>query len=293
MELSLICPPQHIEYTSLLPGRFCLADVALANHAYRDYFGTASDDGYEVILDNGVFEGNLIQDKELLELMTVLRPAVLIIPDILNGHTETNYQRALDFLETAVPIRDAQSPKTKFMFVPQCTYPSHCLNTNERNAKRERFWHWLWQAVSNKDISWLGICRDAVFNAFGDITQTQDQEINRFYFGCLFQPGGLETLKISNVKLHYLGVGDDVNMLRYYWYVDSMDTASFFWHGTYYNKMQCGRLPSVLKRPKDYFRRPFTMERSMDEAIKWNCQQAQVMSDQANALRRIINRERV
>ena len=56
MELSLICPVAHLEYTSLLPGRFAIAPVAARFKTYRSYFTKAAcRDGYSVTLDNGVF----------------------------------------------------------------------------------------------------------------------------------------------------------------------------------------------------------------------------------------------
>ncbi|GAG44090.1 unnamed protein product, partial [marine sediment metagenome] len=111
---------------------------------------------------------------------------------------------------------------------------------------------------------WIGICRDAVFNAFGRFTHTEDQELNRFFFAASLMeafPGPEGLALILGKKWHFLGMGGRLDLLPYYWFVDAMDTASLFYQATLgYIVNDEYMLTGKLKRPKDYFTRDFGPE---------------------------------
>lgn len=276
MELSLICPVAHIEHTSLLPGRFCVAPVAIKHREYKGYFANASIDGYNVILDNGVFESAKVQDEDYINLARYIKPRVLIAPDTINAGAQENLGATDSFAELVkVEELDNSLPEpTELMHVVQC----------EKDAS-DSFWKVIGDILAEDTYQWIGICRDAVFNAFSQFTHTEDQELNRFYFAAQLQERYTRK-EILKKKWHFLGMGKRLDLLQYYWFVDAMDTASLFYQATLGITVTCNILPSILKRPKDYFTRDFGPEASWVEALEYNCQSALAMAQRADKLKR-------
>lgn len=280
MELSLITPVKHIEWTRLLPGRFCIAPIALKHKEYKSYFHNATIDGYKVMLDNGIFEDDQVQDADYIDLARLIEPRVLVIPDVINAGAGANYDAALEFIDfVKVEELNASLPEPiELMFVVQC----------EKDGT-EGFWTAIDKAIHNEDVQWIGICRDAVYNAFSKWTHAEDQELNRFFFAARLQEmySGDFAANIARVKWHFLGIGAHLDLLPYYWFVDAMDTASLFYQSTLGITVTCNNiLPSLLKRPKDYFIRDFGAEASWAEALEYNCQVALAAAQQADTNRR-------
>lgn len=300
MELSLIVPPTVKEFealTGLLSGRFCLANVE--DEKYRKYFEYTPQ--HNLILDNGVFEESLVSNIGLLKLSQQLRAQVLVIPDLIGGTVENNQKHAIrfildrkEFLDKARETDDGcWDDAADLMFVPQC-----------ERGDINGFWNTLDWAIDNADIGWIGICRDAVRNAFHNITHTDDQEINRLYFAILLQHNDiLSKAQEKRKKWHFLGIGDNYHLIEHYWFVDSMDTASAFWQGYNGVRAENGRLISDLKRPKDYFTRSYfdlvTRRHGSDgkycirDIIEQNCKELQRYADKATKLRRQIEGGRI
>ena len=264
MELALIMPPKLLEYTNLLPGRFCIATVAMRDAVYREYFTKAKN----VTLDNGVFEGEVTTPAALVELAKTIQPEVIICPDTIGGDAAKNFADALDFRTYA----EGQGLKCEFMFVPQT-----------KRGKWVEFEHAM-QAAAERGFEWLGICRDAVYNAYGQFTNTKDQELNRFHFCAAILQDGLP--QALNVKWHFLGVGERLDLLQYYWFVDRMDTASLFWQATWNHSVDTtGRLTTLIKRPKDYFTRDYPPAGHWYNDLKRNCTAALQYAQKATELR--------
>jgi len=280
MELSLICPVKHIEWTKLLPGRFCIAPVALKHEVYRNYFADAAIAGYKVILDNGVFEGKRLQEDDYIGLARLIKPRVLVIPDIINAGVDANYGEALSFIELVKveELNNSLYEPVELMFVVQC-----------EKDDTEGFWRVIDRAMMNEDIQWIGICRDAIYNAFSKWTHTEDQELNRFFFAAQLQKREYGAANISSVKWHFLGIGAHLDLLQYYWFVDAMDTASLFYQSTLGNMVTAeGIMTGELKRPKDYFVRDFGPEEEWTDFLRGNCITALAFAQQADALKRHI-----
>lgn len=283
MELSLICPVKHIKHTALLAGRFCVAPIALKHPEYGSYFINAAIDGYKVILDNGVFEDNRVQDEDYINLARHIKPRVLIVPDTINASAKKNYAASLNFadlVDTEELDNSLQEP-IELMHVVQC-----------EKDDDDGFWKVIGDILVGDAFQWIGICRDAVYNAFSQFTHTEDQELNRFFFAAsLIEafPGKEGLALILGKKWHFLGIGNRLDLLRYYWFVDAMDTASFFYQSTLRNKVTDEFiLPGVLKRPKDYFIRDFGHEGCWLDVLQHNCQQALIVAQQADVRRRQI-----
>jgi hypothetical protein len=278
-KLCLITPADKecLTLTEHLPGRFCIASQLKNSIEYWNYFHAAAKKGYEVILDNGVFENDIIEDQELIDFACNMNVSILVCPDIIGGDIEENWERTLDFIERA---KRTQYPG-RFMHVPQCPPDKHLelmdfldmFTYDSRNVPEE--------------LTHLGICRDALANAFRQWTHTEDQELNRLFFGYTLESDGLLEPLIERFKFHFLGLGDNLWALQYYWYVDSVDTASLFWQG--YQGMSVstnGVLATLTKRPKDYFTRKYQLSEDEKYQITRNCYYAQKYSDMAGELKR-------
>lgn len=283
MELSLICPVKHIEHTSLLAGRFCVAPIALKHPAYWKYFVEAAEAGYNVILDNGVFESDKVQDEDYINLARQLKPRVLVAPDTINAGVSENLNTANLFADMVMTeeLNNSLPEPIELMHVVQC-----------EKGDDDGFWKVIGEILTGHTFQWIGICRDAVYNAFSQYTHTEDQELNRFYFAARLMeafPGTEGLALILGKKWHFLGVGKQLNLLQYYWFVDAMDTASFFYQATLRNGITPeGILPGVLKRPVDYFTRDFGIKGCWLDKLEHNCVQALCWAQRADRNRRKI-----
>lgn len=277
MELSLICPVAHIKHTQLLPGRFCIAPIALKYPAYKAYFINAAIDGYNVILDNGVFESDKVQDEDYINLARQIKPRVLIAPDSINAGAQANLAAGLEFalLVQSEELNACLSEPIELMYVVQC-----------KKDDQHGFWTALEDTLFGTTFQWIGICRDALYNAFAQYTHTDDQELNRFFFAARLQETTLRD-DILKKKWHFLGIGSRLNLVQHYWFVDAMDTASLFYQSTLRNSVTPeGILLGMLKRPKDYFVRDFGQDGLWLDRLEHNCRQALYWSQLADKARR-------
>lgn len=279
MELSLICPAKHVKHTSLLPGRFCIAPAAVQHPEYKAYFIDASFSGYKVTLDNGIFEEDQLNDDDYIDLAMEMAPRVLVIPDVINASAHENWEKGIAFIERvkAAGFQEAWDRPLELMYVPQCKAGPSAEAT---------FWQTLENAMQNPDIQWVGICRDAVYQAFGGYTHTSDQELNRFYFVTELQRRWSRH-QVLRKQWHFLGIGARFDILPHYWFVSAMDTASIFLQSTYAHEITPeGILPGQTKRPVDYFVRDFGPEDTWLSTLKRNCEIAQAWAQSAIKVRR-------
>lgn len=278
MELCLITPTKYVKWMRLLPGRFCLANITTPG--YQEAFIAAAKDGYDVVLDNGAFENALVDVNKYIEVARKIQPGVLVAPDLLNFNAEVNWTFARGCAERF----KMSGLNSELMFVLQC----------KRNAK-QRYKKVLEEAIKSKLFKWIGICRNFCFNAFVQYTHTLNENMNKFYFGVWAEQNGiLELARSEGVRFHLLGIGGDIFMLQYLWWVDRADTASLFYQATLGRTVSpSGVLSEVISRPPDYFRRVFGAEHTWDEKLIHNCKEAQKYATAAKRLRYEILKERI
>lgn len=77
---------------------FCLAPYALRDENYKNYFINAKKEGRFVMMDNGVAEGDLIDNDDLVNLAIEMKIDELIIPDTIGNKKQTEIDRKI-FLE--------------------------------------------------------------------------------------------------------------------------------------------------------------------------------------------------
>ncbi|KKL91697.1 hypothetical protein LCGC14_1892120, partial [marine sediment metagenome] len=153
----------------------------------------------------------------------------------------------------------------------------------------------LEEAIRSKLFKWIGVCRNSCFNAFGQYTHTIDEAINKLYFGIWAEHEGiLELARKKGVRFHLLGIGGNIGMLKYLWWVDRADTASLFYQATLGEKVSpCGMLSEAVSRPPDYFQRNFGADHTWRAVLVHNCYEAQKYTTAAKRLRYDILKERI
>jgi len=259
MDLCLITPVKYVWLTRLLPGRFCLAQIAIKHTAYREFFRKEALNGYRVILDNGAFENDLISDKDLIQLAEELSPTILIVPDLLGGDAKENFDKAVSF------AKGLSSIDWELMFVPQC-----------KPGDTSGYEIALVDAIESELFKWIGIARVPLANAFSAFTHTTDESLNKFYFGAWAEAKGIfKFAKEKDVHFHMLGIGNNLSLLKHCWWAETADTASLFFQATLGNKVcRKGVLPGEISRPKDYFLRDFGPEHLWLGLLRHNCKEA-------------------
>jgi len=272
MELSLITPPAFVEYTELLPGRFCIGSVAQSNQKYRDFFKDSARKGYRVILDNGAFEGYLLDNTTLHELALEIGASVVIAPDIYGGNIQESTKLSLSFVE--------QFPNTVYekMLVLQCARGQTITTVDIANLPLS--------------FAWVGIPRVLTHNMYAGKTHCTSQEMLRFLFSCSLQCGSYCSSlfkKLRERKIHFLGLGDELFMLPYFWWVDSMDTAALFWQAWCGNTVTSdGFLHTRISRPHNYFALDAKPSSLFEANLRHNCKRALEWAEKANEKRREI-----
>ena len=281
MELCLITPAHFVDYTRYLSGRFCIAPVALKYPEYKEFFLESAQLGYEIVLDNGAFEGEVIADAQLHDLACEMSAKIVIAPDLYGESTVGSYEESLKYAGYA----QSQKAPYQLMMVLQSAPISGFL-------AREAFWG---QVDNMKDgdteFSWWGIPRILCHNLYARDTGVMEQEYLRLMFHMQACEMGL--FKDTKRKFHLLGIGDHVHMIENFWWASRADTASFFWQSACGNQMDEGILHTRVARPKDYFditgsRKEVQENENFNSTLYHNCFQAQEIATRAKERRRTV-----
>jgi hypothetical protein len=221
MKLCLITPTGDIQLTNELSGRFCLANIFMRAREYREYFIKENQSGRQIIFDNGVFEDDCLSDALLIEQMKFFsdpKNVILIAPDKIGAPGKENIAKALAFTDL-LNMESTFCPQ--IMYVPQCP----------RKGTTDFLDQMSFLLREKHPFKAIGFCRDTLYNAFGHLSHTDDQELNRYWFSVYLQehqPSIFENLR-KKFYIHFLGLGDRLDLLKYYWWADSVDTANICW----------------------------------------------------------------
>jgi len=248
---------------------------------YRDMFIQAAKN-YEVVLDNGAFEDSLVHKEEYFELISQMKPAIVVAPDLLNANANANLRVGIEFAEE---LRDRMGRNTpQIMFVPQC-----------ERGDTEGFYFAINEALNSHKFQWLGICRNACYNAFGRLTHTADESINKLFFGMWAEQNViLQRAREEGVRFHMLGIGGNFALLQKMWWVERADTASLFFQSTLGNHIsRDGILSEAVYRPPDFFYRDFGPDKEWADALTFNCNVALKYASNAKRLRNEVLGERI
>lgn len=115
MQVASIVPTAYLHLIAGKPYHLCLAQVALRDPIYRDFYRKEAEAGSYVILDNGAAEGELVGIQEMKDLAVYLGASEIVLPDFL-GNYERTLREARDALNY---VKERGAFKGKIMAVPQ------------------------------------------------------------------------------------------------------------------------------------------------------------------------------
>lgn len=115
MQVASIVPTAYLHLIAGKPYHLCLAQVALRDPVYRDFYKKEAEAGSYVILDNGAAEGELVGIQEMEDLAVYLGASEIVLPDFLG-----NYERTLREARAALNyVKERGVFRGKIMAVPQ------------------------------------------------------------------------------------------------------------------------------------------------------------------------------
>ena len=90
IKVSHECPKSLFEMSKKFNDyEYCLAHLYATDPEYRDFYKKCSAEGRECILDNSIFEGKGLTNKEFADIIVDLKPSHYIIPDVLEDADAT------------------------------------------------------------------------------------------------------------------------------------------------------------------------------------------------------------
>jgi len=89
MKVAHIVPINHLSQIKGNSIQMCLAPIAKQYPEYLNFYKEESKNGSFVILDNGMFEGALLPNQEIIELATEIQASEIVAPDYLGSSQKT------------------------------------------------------------------------------------------------------------------------------------------------------------------------------------------------------------
>lgn len=96
---------------------FCLPYYYTRYPKYKEWFVKQKEQGIFTILDCGLFEGELLSNRDLVNIINELKPDVFVIPDVWNKDLDS-YVNAKYWKNT---LKSSFNKTTELMAVIQCT----------------------------------------------------------------------------------------------------------------------------------------------------------------------------
>lgn len=147
--------PRHLVLAQVLKTVPKCVEVLL--HMRKTYFP-------RIILDNGAYEGELCKSSEYIGLISVLRPSVAVLPDLVGAPAENSRKASFDFHTNAMAGLGSKGAMMEFMYVPQG-------QTKEENLAE---FAWAIEKLPRRQFV-IGLGKS--FKLWG--TETEDEEVRR------------------------------------------------------------------------------------------------------------------
>jgi len=238
MRLALIAPTSALEeFASQSNGvHLVLAPVALRDVAYRDFYRKRADAGDLIVLDNGAFEfGIPLPVPDILEAARAVSATTVVAPDFPKQNWRITVTAALEFATVL--------PKRYGIFV--------CPQSEIGDV--EGWLDGFEQLRAVPRLTHIGMSILACPNAFCELTGTGDIELNRLVATAYVKRQILSKHPLGATKIHYLGLGHRLDLIRHYDIASSLDTSSPVWHGWHGISYGYGFLPGgKLALPVDF-----------------------------------------
>lgn len=235
MKFCVIPPLANLQLMNQGQMIFALAQLYLRHEEYSDFINKKREEGWFIIFDNGTGDHDLIEDDILLELVDVLRPNEVVVPDILFDMKAT-----IDHCKSFVDKMDERGllGKVDIFFCPQG-------NTQEEWLQSYQF------ALDNDYIKTIGLSKLSVPHCWLKEGYNKDQNVMEGRHKCF---DFLVENDLLKKPIHCLGAGNPIEFKHYNKHPLMRSTDSCFSvlaaiHGYRWASMQMTRVPT----PKDYF----------------------------------------
>lgn len=203
MHYACIAPTAYLDqYAGRGHFQLCLANVAIRDAAYFEWYRKRREAGDFVILDNGAYEGELVTFDELCRVGRELNAQVVTVPDKINDAGES-HRIAKDFLSEC--WRHLDETKTTLMRVLQ------------HESREVRAWDLLQYDLSQEfDYTWIAYPR-----VLGEMRPKIISETTK------------TTLAGDGMNVHAFGWTGNLNEVRQLAKlgVTSIDTSAPVWRG--------------------------------------------------------------
>ncbi len=111
---------KHLPSVQTFPRHMVLAQVIQKDpDAFRILRHMRTQYKARIILDNGAYEGEMLDDDTLLSIAQQLRPAVLVLPDLLGVGAIVSRERSMKFAARVRALSSTWAQKVDLMYVPQ------------------------------------------------------------------------------------------------------------------------------------------------------------------------------
>lgn len=223
MKLAFITSTPYLEdFASLGTMDMALAPLCLNSdkqnfsNKYCDYFYKQAESGKFVLVDNGAYEKDLINEEILVEISHRIKPSCIVAPDVLKSSKDTII-KTFNFLDSK-EYYGKLCKSTGIMAIPQGNDLFSYLESYRLFANDPRITH-------------IGLTFQLDFNALNDINITQStyatRRINLLKY---LQDNNLVN---ANKPHHLLGLTTplEISYAKKFEWVGSNDSSSPFIHG--------------------------------------------------------------
>lgn len=156
-QFCVIAPTAYLEeYATQSPTHLVLAHIVDTNPTYANFYREMSERGDRIIMDNGAFEGQLIDTDKLVELGHICGADAIVLPDYPGKKSAFTINAARNL------ITSLKDEGFKTMFVPQ----------SEIGDLEDWITAYDWAATDNPDIDIIGMSILGMPNALPHIPKS-------------------------------------------------------------------------------------------------------------------------
>lgn len=135
MRTAPIVPIRYLDVLEGQPYLMCLAQIALENEKYKEFYREQSKQGSFILLDNGAFEGDQVSIDKLVQLAEYIQADELILIDTPKDYKKNlrTHQESYDAVQSLYGF--AGQTKIQLMAVPHGETEKELLESAEKLVK--------------------------------------------------------------------------------------------------------------------------------------------------------------
>ena len=251
MKLALITPTSALrDFAVQSDGiHLCLVQEVLRDPMYAAFYRErGSEHGDTIILDNGTFEcGKPASIADILKAAQAVNANIVVAPDYPGSPCADTFRAAVEFAKSL-------PDQYRMMIVPQSRVGDvrDWLEGMEALLCVDQKVTAILDPIIDR-VGMVGVSILSCPNAFGPMLGDMEPEICRFTAFQVLKHTLTWRNEMSSIKIHCLGGGSRLDLIRYYDWAYSMDTSSPVWHGWFGIAYELGFLPSgKIKTPVNF-----------------------------------------